>query len=931
MKSLLTSIIFGTLGLVNAFARTDASYTTQGEVTFPPQIDALVWTNRDTIRLPSSSVEPALQFETQNTERFVNLGVIDISPGIRFETILDSGQRRPALDFINRGEIQSPDYFYLFAELDDPIHRVFGGRISIWSQNVTSPGYITGLHAGLIDIVGGDVDLTRGGIGNDTIYATVFFRDNLNLEYNPEIGFTDDFWLYDVMDMSPSMVGGDATEVVIPSPGDSSVTFTNIAVPFGGFFYGGNYQTFVRKQTIATNVQVFDIAFVSVSDPENVLINVSWIPGANSDLPPVGSAQINLRAIETNVVRGVPAINQVTFYDSFAARPADVLFKNILTDNTFQPTNMFAMRGAPSFGGQGTNYIFFSQGGTNTLTHWIDTEGPIAFTNHFPMENNGLDGVAFCNWDGSIAWQPSIPIQEDPTRGSLTNIGGRVSINANNLKLSRSRIQGQGAVTIRATNLINADRLVVDTPILSLDLASAANDLRVAGFASGSAKRMGGSFSMFSTLISNTFSFTFTNASADPTQPGTTEDVEYVAYYHITVLDTTFASLRSQLVEDVKLSSDKVTISDPLPVYRDLLIDAAELVIDNSLSRVDDDDVNLISGEFPRLQRLELTSNGRLSTRGLIEGGDSARAIESITNAGQMSGTGVRLHVGLLDNSGGITASGGQLEIGAERITGVAGAYFGARGFSLTANEVEVSGAALSSGGDMKLDVDSANFGGSELTVSTLLEVTRVPSSGNFGGLKITASPRKFEETVISWPGEDLGPTALGLANGAFLGELNLQTTNFAGVRLKGAGDANALYVGLLSFSDEALAAIEEDYLLVDSNLTVYFSATSPNVSPEVLDGFITANGGKLVYLPATDGAGSIIVKVGVNNDGSAVELSWDGDPAANYQVESRSLGGGAWTSVATVKNTAAKTARLKLDESIGASSGRLYRVIKTN
>lgn len=948
MKSLLTSIIFGTIALLNAFARTDASYTTQGDVTVPPQIDALVWTNRDTVRLTTFTLEPALYFETQNTERFVNLGMIEISPGIRFETVRESGERLAARELVNRGEINSPGYFYLAGPLDDPIHRVFGGRISIWADSITSPGYITGLHAGLIEIRGKDVNLTRGGVGNDTIYASVFTRNPVDLVYNPELGFQDDWWRYGTLDIGFGMIGGDTEEVVIQSPFDPAQTFTNLAVPFngvGGFdvtFVGGDgggsvgggtdpFQAFVRKQTLDTNVQVFDIVFVRVSDPQNVLVDVSWGGRAPQGSPPFGNAFVTLSSVETNVVRGLPALNQVTFIDSYGTRPAETLFQNVLTGNTYQPTNMFAVRG--SFGGgDPTNYPFFSSGETNTLTHWIDSDPnfPITFTNYTAMTNTPLEGVGYCTWAGSIAWEPSIPIGEDPVRASLTNIAGRVSIDAENLILSRARIQGQGGVTIKAKNLISSDRLVVDAPILSLDLSSARNDLTISGIASGSVKRMGGQFAMFSTVISNTFTFTFTNAAADPTQPATTTDASYVAYYHITVLDTDFSSLRDQVVEDVRLVSDKLTISDPMPVSRDLLIDATELVLNNTLRRVDDKDVNLTSAEFPRLDRLEITSAGWLQTFGLLESGDSVRTLSQIVNFGEMSGTGVRLRAGELDNSGLISAEGGQLDIGAGRVTGSAGEYWGAYGLSIKANEIEISGAIIDSGGDMMLDVGSASFSGSELIVSTLLEVASVPGSGSFSGLKITALPRKFEETVIVWPGEDLGPTVQGLANGAFLGELALETEDFSGVLLKGGGSANALYVGLLSFSDAALAAIE-DYLLIDPNLTVYFSETSPNVAPEVLDGFITASGGKLVYLPNTGSVGSIAVRVGVSADGTAVELSWDGDPSANYRVESRGLNGGDWIGLGTVKNTEAKASRLKLDDSIVTGAGRLYRVIKAN
>lgn len=191
---------------------------------------------------------------------------------------------------------------------------------------------------------------------------------------------------------------------------------------------------------------------------------------------------------------------------------------------------------------------------------------------------------------------------------------------------------------------------------------------------------------------------------------------------------------------------------------------------------------------------------------------------------------------------------------------------------------------------------------------------------------------------MLTWPGSDLGSSATGYSSPNALGELVLQKGGdierrkgrLAAVRITGATTNNAIYIRQLTLSDEAVAELE-DFLLIDPNITVYFAATSTNVAPEVLDGFITGAGGKLVYLPASVGGDGIVLRAGLSSDGSSLELSWEGAPSANYRVESRSLTSGEWIGVGDVKNTSAKSAKLKLSDSLTNGSGKLYRVVKGN
>ena len=102
MKAFIRAILSTAVTCLVAVGAPAPWYTSDGLVTSSPQIDALVWTNRGTFSAANLTV-----YDTQNTVRYVNNGDLSAFPGFRFETISDTGERSPALEFINNRILSS--------------------------------------------------------------------------------------------------------------------------------------------------------------------------------------------------------------------------------------------------------------------------------------------------------------------------------------------------------------------------------------------------------------------------------------------------------------------------------------------------------------------------------------------------------------------------------------------------------------------------------------------------------------------------------------------------------------------------------------------------------------------------------------------------------------------------------------------------------
>lgn len=777
-------------------------------------------------------------------------------------------------------------------------------------------------------------------------------------------------------------------QVVFTNPFDITTQFGTGRVAMGGF-----YRVFCQTNQLSPTNKVVEIAFVQVPDT-NVWVDVSWVSGPNAPDNPQKIAFIRFSTFGTNTVTATTETNSLVIVDSYAADPVTTLLNNVEFERLFQPTNIFMFRGynmdvTTPIVGSGTNADFFPE----IFTQWIDDDNGAPFPGI--TMTNGVNPAATTNgyatWAGSVNSMPSrVPVSAqtgDPfevisggnflfglgtrplDKASLTNYAGRVAVDAKNLNLNRARLQARGVLTIRTDNLVDSRNAALEAPILSLDLNST-NELVVQNLIRGSSAVLGGDFYVLSLSFSNFF--TATNAATggtavDSDGDGVNDgcdtdgdgvkdvdgdcaadsgggDTNFNAFYHVTVVNSTVSGVQRQFVDRLVLRAKESRLVDNAPIQKELQILSEKFTVEGEL--IGYGKTNLTAADMPNLKNLTVTGPaGAIKFSGSANIGlDRPEGIATVANSGTIAASSLNLKAGELTSAGLLAGVGGQLTVQADKLTSTPESKLESRfGLTLEGRDLQLAG-EITSGKDAATGlgmgiitinaterlVDGGAGAGVTLNTDVGITVPSKPGESDLQASTLKTVLQAISEAEHVWAGEDLGATEAGFVNNLALGTLSLDAGNLSILTFRGAGARNALYCRRLELSDAVVATLE-DTLNVEPSLTIYFASTSDNLSPAVLDGFITMGGGKLVYVPEASGGDSIVVRAAVSGDGSVLELSWDGAPSASYRVESRSLNGGGWNSVGVVKNTTAKSAKLKLSDSLVNGSGKLYRVVKGN
>jgi hypothetical protein len=1018
-------------------------YTNRGSVTEAPQINARRFVNKGSFNLFLSSDKP---FETQNTETYLNEGTISVSPGFRFGLLDNAGFRKPALLFSNsvRGTITAQEGFSFLT-----LNRYRSSPDSFLLVNadtIINRGSLIGSIGGEVRLEGNTVDLARSAIDIASFpdgQASGITRRRLPGQYDIYWQYEQTNFLYaDFYALSRlTNVALGVTNVFTALTGrtptvgvqtDATNNFNGVA----GFrdndsfnFAGIVGQDIVPFVWIRTNApggtlgatnpatnQIITVLLVRRSDT-NILVDAAAAFGPDPNFP-LPTVDVRLVSLSTNLVSGNTDATTLRVRNTYGRFPDPQFVSNSITHVTYMPTNLSFAR-ATVFGvtnplnptiafntnlfpGALSNLYVQLRAGAQTVPVGITNNAVLATNLMTAWLGGGLtNALTYTNAGGTnpfmaykaqfVATGTTVPQNlADVPDAALTNIAGRIVINAKNLDLTKTRMRSQGPVIIRADNIVGNAGAAVDAPYVDADIGAAGGKLNLSGLFRSSVERFAGELRVFSTIWTNTVDYTFTTTNAvDPGTGGTptTTDttINLQGVFHIMYLDADLTSTSLTPFVDLKLRSQEVVLGDQFRVTRLTALDTEDLTVNGELSLIGTNlngTVRWNAASFPSLKRL--TNNGSIAVNNeIVMGTDRAVGYERIESIGSIDGsyldfkaTSIRLLEGSTTtaSSGDVDLNGDDVELGGFVVAGGQGAL------NVTAKNLQLGGAGLAASvaSYISLNVsDKLVTGPSPATLFTSygFDLPAMPGEVDLRNLFVTMQVPNFADGVITWPGLDRGGSLSALGTDS-IGSLFLGSGLGSTISFAPTGESGALYVGGLIIAPELVgtnSTTGELILLgefnIPSNFTVYFaSASVPGAELERLTGgrfrqLTDAGVGGFTLVETlingrptqvdrslrfsavldsdSDGVvnalddspfdGVVVKNAAVLEDGlPGFRITWEAAPGQSYEVQYCTGDAvGDWQLLEKVTNTSSEYKTLWVRDPIGAGDGsKLYQII---
>lgn len=890
---------FGVLGVLVLFSvcRSYAAspiFINFGTLTNVPQIDAVSFVNHGLF-----SVSAILPYETQNTLYFTNTGRMDGSPGFRLENISSSGKRQPASSIYN-----APDAVIYggsgirFGSLGTgPNAPLFGftfenSQTRLWATNIVNKGHLRADASGLVRVEGQAVDLSRSSLGILPFNGGFGFVTPTN--FFPEVGVFDLYWGMN-NDGSGSFGPGSlarpirqSTNFMVNAP-QHRVTNQLSAFGFNQRLALTNALSFVITNAVTPTNWVVQAVFVQVTSPE-LAVDVRFSP-SSIQTNPYQTAIVEFSNRETNVLEGGEFLTQLYLLDRLASETNFVLLTNLLTLSTYMPGNYEVTRLTP---------IEFLGGGK---------ANPSASTNaNVILQNSTYTNTTVTNLYSAYGFNVTNVSYVPPNIAgvSYTNLPGRVEIAAGDLNLNRTRIRGEGIVTVTATNMTGTNA-VMDVQNLSLNLGSSSGNLKIQNFIRDTVERTAGDILAWSTMWTNQATSMSTNMVPDP-MDATQTIAEVVTNvidigFHVLVVDSSQVITQVPVqTANLEVHSSNFTLGDTVRIVESALFDTENFVVLETgriLMGPGEPDLNAVN--MPRA--LSFISAGELSMPGsLFLGMDRERSYVTVINSGSIGAFNIAVRSQFFENTGTIEAGAGQflplaggIVIESERTRLLGGAFSAIGDVKVSANDLTMSSYSIETDQSVVFVVPNLLSDGGvpegNYIKSEGFHILALPATGDFLGTTFESVAPPFIEIPHTSAGEDRGPTRAGFLNNAAIGHLILDGKIESLFRFRGTGQKNALYIDFLELrGSTALDVLNSIY--IDPNLVVYFAAS--NVSADLLNGLFPDAGapeGRLRWVSNFAGPSSAAT-VTVQSSNSTVlmnrslressEIDSDGDGIAN-------------------------------------------------
>lgn len=951
-------------GAVWAGPNTIPLYINYTSVTNVPQIDAYAFANWGEFVVGS-----VLPYDFMNVLTYTNRGTMLALPGFQFDHVDDFGNRNPADSFENQANAT-------VQVLGDGLPLSLGGQpgiLNIEANRIMNRGSIVAESDGVLLLHGQDVDLRRSDVGIQPLIFGSGWQalPGFETEYYPDEGITDLWW--GLGEQDPRFLSSSIIQSFLGSL-NATAPPHNVTNNFGGgstAFGLPDPLAFIHTNAVDSTNWIIQVVLASSSDPYlNLQANF-----ARSSQPTnfIRTATLQMQADLTNNLGGFQDSLTSYLIDRLVSETNFTTLTNNLTGglplrpSTFEYTRNlpfeFAIGDPPNANQYRTNladliYHPGAPGVTNITTNYVITPNPPDSTN-FTMEiitnvvriagyTHALVTNLYAGYSASITNLVS-EVPQVPGAGS-TNAQGKVFITANNLNLERTRIRGEGNVTVQAKHLVSTKLLSMDVPNLFYDVGATNGLMQIESLAPPEVQRFAGSIMAWSAVWTNTLNIvtnvitnlTATNIAIDANgatvitvtnDPGTNAVFTNAINVGIKVTFVNADDMQTRYgtaVVGLSANSTNIYVADTTRVVETLLFQARNLGIgpEGSLLLGGNGRVGTITDwkveHFPDLVRL--TNEGVIGVYNqMILGADRETPYERIEIRGTNSAAAHRYKAETLVNSGLITSGRvfqfgsnifiggpiGPVEIYADAASFDGGRIDSGGDLVISANTLKMRHSTNSATREIVLDViDSLSDSGGDAAVrfETLqgVRMTRKPIRGDLLGTAVALSAPRWQLVNSFWAADDRGNSADGFKDNVALGRLVLSPQEDALIELSGLGEQNGLYVDYLELGPMALADLENT-LQIDPNLTVYFAdanmdiGTLTNTFPgrlQWVSSFAGPNSGVDVALPSGESIrvnrgyrDSAIIDSDADGTANGFDLSpFDGVTITDFRVENDRL-----------------------------------------
>ena len=598
-----------------------------------PYVNAEKVENRGVIDAATPDNVPFYFF---NTKYFTNSGTVNIRKDFEFSTFKTENQ---GVDF----EPKKAKVFHNHStgKIISITDEFSTGSVKINAERIINKGLISAENAGVLDLVGDNVNLVRGGL--EIKSGPGFDHPNGLDEFGQPL-----YWGYNTIEINGSK-GPYQERRFSSNPGGAGFLLVKqdwgVRDVFWGLRIGANYNG-------SNPAGVFGFGdFYSFSSPEDLFWQEIASPYSLTGkyTPPYGQyvlwdGLIGGTGYESSFTTYFSTIGDNEYHETYQG----ILLKNTGSDKVIYEAKFvpryFPIGGNPEQFFHGAVVEFSIPEGITNVVHGVNETGSIYIIDEQPNVGYAANGLLvnsretaskdFGMPDNFVVtrYTPAefqngrpgnyVPTFLDFSRGEqntatfndsyygfrITNVvsrlpfselpnpdlennesktqSGLVRVKAKNLDLRNARIRAEGGIRIETEHLIGSTNAVLDSQNLSLNLGSTNGVLVITNIVKESVERFTGGVEAYSVAWANNYRTTGADL-IDRNKIFFVEDpsaeVTVNLHYHFLVIDAYLNSEIPVTVTDLTVNSDKVLIKDTMRVTELLSVNANSLSIHRNL------------------------------------------------------------------------------------------------------------------------------------------------------------------------------------------------------------------------------------------------------------------------------------------------------------------------------------------------------------